>query len=212
VTLTLGVWLKLMAFDKSAHNKNDKPKTSNRYKNCFQQKIENSFAPLLPFGKQRNVIKGTLIVEKGEVCSKIFLIQDGIFRTYRETNEIEYTTGFSFKGDFDTSPFSFYYNLPATETIEALTDATILAFERENFWEATKNDALLQNGVYLLLAGYIEILENRLHQNRSMTCEERYLHLIETQPEEIKKISLGFIASFLGITKERLSRIRKKMP
>ncbi len=178
---------------------------------AFSEKIKSSFASLLPYGKEKNISKGTFIVEQGEVCTKIFLIQDGVFRTYRETNEMEYTTGFSFKGDFDTSPFSFYYELPATETIEAITDASIVVFERQDFWEATKNDPTLQNGVYLMLAGYIETLENRLHQNRSMTAEERYLQLLEEQPEEIKKISLGFIASFLGITKERLSRIRKKM-
>jgi CRP/FNR family transcriptional regulator, anaerobic regulatory protein len=178
---------------------------------AFSEKIKSSFGSLLPYGKLKKVVKGTFIVERGELCNKIFLIQEGIFRTYRETEETEYTTGFSFKGDFDTSPFAFWYELPATETIEAITEATVLVFEKQDFWEATKNDALLQNGVYLLLAGYIEILENRLHQNRSMTAEKRYLQLIETQPEEIKKISLGFIASFLGITKERLSRIRKKM-
>ncbi|MDX2248159.1 MAG: Crp/Fnr family transcriptional regulator [Bacteroidia bacterium] len=187
------------------------PKHQIDLKTAFSEKIKSSFASLLPYGKQKNVAKGTFIVEKGELCTKIFLIQDGIFRTFRETNEIEYTTGFSFKGDFDTSPFAFYYEIPATETIEAITDATIMVFERPDFWEATKNNPALQNGVYLLLAGYIEILESRLHENRSMTAEERYLQLIQTQPEEIKKVSLSFIASFLGITKERLSRIRKKM-
>ncbi len=187
------------------------PKHQIDIKTAFSEKIKSSFAPLLPYGKEKKISKGTFIVEQDKICTKIFLIQEGVFRTFRETNIIEYTTGFSFKGDFDTSPFSFYYELPATETIESITDGIVLVFERKDFWEATKNNASLQNGVYLMLAGYIEILENRLHQNRSMTAEERYLQLLEEQPEEIKKISLGFIASFLGITKERLSRIRRKM-
>jgi CRP/FNR family transcriptional regulator, anaerobic regulatory protein len=178
---------------------------------AFSEKIKSSFAPLFPYAKIRKVSKGTLIVEKDELCTKIFFIQDGIFRTFRETDDIEYTTGFSFRGDFDTSPFSFYHEVPATESIEAVTDSTILVFERQDFWEATKTNPALQNGVYLLLAAYIEILENRLHQNRSMTAEQRYWQLVQTQPEETKKIALGFIASFLGITKERLSRIRKKL-
>jgi CRP/FNR family transcriptional regulator, anaerobic regulatory protein len=187
------------------------PKHQIDIKTAFSEKIKSSFASLLPYGKQRNVIKGTFIVEKNELCTKIFLVQEGIFRTFREINDIEYTTGFSFKGDFDTSPFSFYYDLPATETIEAITNATILVFERQDFWETTENNPSLQRGVYLLLAGYIELLEDRLHQNRSMTAEERYLQLIKIQPEETKKISLGFIASFLGISKERLSRIRRNI-
>jgi CRP/FNR family transcriptional regulator, anaerobic regulatory protein len=188
------------------------PKHQIDIKTAFSEKINSSFASLLPYGKQRTVVKGTFIVEKDELCTKIFLVQDGVFRTFRESDQLEYTTGFSFKGDFDTSPFAFYYELPATETIEALTDATLLVFEKKDFWEATKSNLSLQNGIHLLLAGYIEILESRLHQNRCMTAEERYLQLIQTQPEEIKKVSLGFIASFLGISKERLSRIRKKMP
>jgi CRP/FNR family transcriptional regulator, anaerobic regulatory protein len=188
------------------------PKHQIDLKTAFSEKIQKSFAILLPFGKLKNLKKGTFIVEKGELCAKFFLIQEGIFRTFRETNEIEYTTGFSFKGDFDTSPFSFYYEVPATETIEAITDATVLVFDRQDFWEITKNNPILQKGIYLLLAGYIELLEDRLHQNRSMTAQERYLQLIEDQPQEVKKISLGFIASFLGITKERLSRIRRNMP
>lgn len=181
-------------------------------KTAFSEKIKSSFATLLPYGKQKNVSKGTYIVEKDEMCNKILFIVEGVFRTFRETNEIEFTSGFSFKGDFDTSPFSFYYELPSTETIEAITDSTVLVFERKDFWEATKRNPELQNGVYLLLAGYIEILESRLHQNRSLTAEKRYLQLIETQPNDIKKIPLHFIASFLGITKERLSRIRKNNP
>lgn len=187
------------------------PKHQIDIKTAFSEKIKSSFASILPYGKQKNISKGTLIIEKDEMCTKIFFIVDGIFRTFRESNQVEYTTGFSFKGDFDTSPFSFYYELPATETIEAITDATVLVIERNDFWEATKNNSALQNGVYLLLAGYIEILESRLHENRSMTAEQRYLQLLHSQPDDIKKISLGFIASFLGITKERLSRIRKKM-
>jgi CRP/FNR family transcriptional regulator, anaerobic regulatory protein len=188
------------------------PKHQIDIKTAFSEQIKSSFMTLMPYGKSRNISKGTFIIETGELCSKIFFIHEGIFRTYRETQELEYTTGFSFKGDFDTSPFSFYYEVPATETIEAITDSIVLVFEKQDFWEATKNDVTLQKGVYLLLAGYIEILENRLHQNRSMTAEERYLLLIDAQPVEIKKIPLHFIASFLGITKERLSRIRKKYP
>lgn len=187
------------------------PKHQIDIKTAFSEKIESSFASLLPYGKQRNISKGTFLIEKDEICTKIFLVQEGIFRTFRESNDTEYTTGFSFKGDFDTSPFSFYYELPATETIEAITDSTVIIIDKKDFWEITKNNASLQNGVYLLLAGYIEILENRLHQNRCMTAETRYLQLLEMQPIEIKKISLGYIASFLGITKERLSRIRKNM-
>lgn len=180
-------------------------------KTAFSAQIQSSFASLMPYGKPKNIKKGTFIVEENEQCQTFFFVQSGIFRTFRVTQDVEYTTGFSFKGDFDTSPFSFFYQTSATETIESITDAKIIEFERIDLLEASKNDTTLQNGINLLLAGYIEILENRLHQLRSKIAEERYLQLINAQPDDIKKIPLGYIASFLGISKERLSRIRKKL-
>jgi CRP/FNR family transcriptional regulator, anaerobic regulatory protein len=179
-------------------------------KTAFSEKLQSSFSALLPYAKPKVIAKGTLIVEQDEICTKIFLVQKGIFRTYRETQKKEFTTGFSFSGDFDTSPFSFFYELPATETIEALTTAEVLIIHKEDFWQVSKNNPELQNGVYLMLAAYVETLENRLHQNRSLTAEARYLQLIQDQPEDVKKIPLNYIASYLGITSERLSRIRKK--
>lgn len=186
------------------------PKHQIDVKTAFSEQIKSSFAPLLPYGKQKKISKGTLLIEKDLLCDKIFFIIDGIFRTFRECDDIEYTTGFSFKGDFDTSPFAFYYKFPATETIEALTNGMVLVFERKDIEHVTSKNLDLQNGVYLLLAGYIEILETRLHDNRSMTAEQRYWQLLDAQPDDINRISLGHIASYLGITKERLSRIRKK--
>ena len=105
-------------------------------KTAFAEKIQSSFAPLLPFGKQKKISKGTFLVEEGEMCTVFFLVQEGIFRTFREVNDKEYTTGFSFKGDFDTSPFAFYYEVPATETIEAITDATVMVFEKRDYFLA----------------------------------------------------------------------------
>jgi CRP/FNR family transcriptional regulator, anaerobic regulatory protein len=62
---------------------------------AFGEKIKSSFAPLLPFEKQRKIDKGSFIVESGEPCNKVFLIQEGVFRTYRQSDEIEYTTSFT---------------------------------------------------------------------------------------------------------------------
>ena len=178
---------------------------------AFSEQIQSSFASIMPLGKPKSIPKRTYIVEENELCKKIFFVQSGVFRTFRVTDDVEYTTGFSFSGDFDTSPFSFFYQTKATETIEAITDAKIIQFERKDLFEASKNDSALQNGINLLLAGYVEILETRLHQLRCKTAEERYLQLIAAQPNDIKKIPLGYIASFLGISKERLSRIRKNL-
>jgi CRP/FNR family transcriptional regulator, anaerobic regulatory protein len=180
--------------------------------NFDTSQLPEALLPLLSFARQRNIEKGNCMVEQGMPCTLFFLVLEGVFRTYRTSEDIDFVTGFTFKGDIDTSPYSLFNNLPSTETIEALTDAVVFIFPKEEFFEARNNNIPLQDFIINLLANYIETLETRLHQNRSMTAEERYLQLLKTQPEEIKKIPLGYIASYLGITKERLSRIRKKYP
>lgn len=179
--------------------------------NFNTQRLPDALQPLLSFARQRNIEKGKFLVEQGMPCNIFFLVLEGVFRTYRTSDDKDFVTGFTFKGDIDTSPYSLFNNLPSTETIEALTDAVVLIFPKEDFFAARNNNLPLQDFIINLLANYIETLETRLHQNRSMTAEERYLRLLQTQPEEIKKIPLSYVASYLGITKERLSRIRKKL-
>ncbi|MBY0479085.1 MAG: Crp/Fnr family transcriptional regulator [Chitinophagaceae bacterium] len=179
--------------------------------NFDTKQLPEALLPLLTFARQRNIEKGKYLVEQGLHCNLFFLVLEGVFRTYRTTDEQDFITGFTFKGDLDTNPYSLFNNIPSTETIEALTDAVVLIFPKEDLFEARNNNLPLQDFIITLLANYVETLETRLHQNRSMTAEQRYLQLLQTQPEEIKKIPLGYIASYLGITKERLSRIRKKL-
>ncbi|MNT86759.1 hypothetical protein D3C72_2270840 [compost metagenome] len=61
------------------------------------------------------------------------------------------------------------------------------------------------------MANYISILENRVIEVISLTAEQRYKQLLQQQSSVIENIPLSQIASFLGITQERLSRIRQKL-
>jgi CRP/FNR family transcriptional regulator, anaerobic regulatory protein len=179
---------------------------------AFSKEINTSFETLIPLGGTKKFKKGDFIVVEGHRCDGLYFIQSGIFRTYREANDIEYTTGFSFTGDFETSPFSLFYNTPCQESIQAITDSVVLYIRKIDALECAQKNPAVQNGYLLLMSAYIEILETRLHQHRSLTAEDRYILLRDQQPFEINKIPLSYIASFLGISKERLSRIRKKHP
>jgi CRP-like cAMP-binding protein len=179
---------------------------------AFSSEMNTSFEALLPYGEVKKFAKGDFIVLEGEQCDGLYFIQNGIFRTFRDDAKCEYTTGFSFIGDFETSPFSLFYNTPCQESIQAITDAVALYVSKKDALECAEKNPAVQRGYLLLMAAYIEILETRLHQHRSLTAEERYVLLREQQPIEVNKIPLYYIASFLGISKERLSRIRKKHP
>ena len=181
-------------------------------KTAFSEEINTSFEPLFAFGKIKQIMKDDFIIIEGEKCDGLYFIQSGIFRIFQESKDIEYTSGFSFTGDFETSPFSLFYNTPCLENTQAITDATVLFISRDDVLKCAETNPEISRGYLLLLSAHIEVLETRLLQHRSLTAEKRYLLLCTQQPTEINKIPLKFIASFLGISKERLSRIRKKHP
>lgn len=94
--------------------------------------------------------------------------------------------------------------------MEAVTNSEVLICEFEDF----KQEAGLQeyfNFVCNILQHYSVFLETQIPESLSLTAEERCHRLLLQQPAKIKLVPLSLIASYLGITLERLSRIRKKM-
>lgn len=161
-------------------------------------------------GKLQFIPKGKHVVFEEDEINFVFLVEQGVFRTYRWVGDKEVTIGFSFKGDIDTCPYAFINKTKSLDNIEALTDCKIVKVFRRDI------DCLLQKCpefsffMQLLLSHYIEILVQRNIALRIKDAETFYVELKERQPEECNKIPLQYIASYLGISKERLSRIRKK--
>ena len=74
-----------------------------------------------------------------------------------------------------------------------------------------KSNIQVSNFVRIIIEDYTAFLEDRLFALQYMSSMERYLHLIESNPEIFQRIPLTHIASYLGITRETLSRLRAKM-
>ncbi len=161
-------------------------------------------------GKMLVVAKGEAILFEGETVDYVFIIEEGCFRTHRWINDEDITIGFTFMGDIDTCPYAFINQLESTDTIEALTDGKVIRIHRREIENLQRVNPLFNNFVNSLLSNYIEVLIKRNIDLRTKSAEALYKELLERQPYEVARIPLMFIASYLGITKERLSRIRKK--
>lgn len=153
--------------------------------------------------------KRTCILEAGEICKKLYFLEEGFLRFYvlREGNEV---SKFFTKPPYCfTSQRSFTNNVPAEETIEVLKDSVV--------WEMHKTDAfdLLQ---YFNWSEFIRKLvqevqfftEQILEEIQNQTAEERYIRMIEENDTILIHAPLKDIASYLGIAPQSLSRIRKK--
>lgn len=164
---------------------------------------------LTSIGLILKIPKGKYILSGGDVVNHIFIIEKGCFRTFRWINDKEVTIGFSFEGDIDTCPYAFINQLKSTDYIEALTDSQVIKIPRSELHNLERQKPELNKFTQMLLSHYIEILIQRNIDLRIKSAEQLYQELHKRQPKEVAQIPLMYIASYLGITKERLSRIRK---
>jgi CRP-like cAMP-binding protein len=154
--------------------------------------------------------KGDYLLRAGEVCRYSYFIEKGLARKFYLKDGVEITTDFSFPDDILVSFRSYTLQQPGREYIQVLADSTVqqtdyLAFQRLK-WTHKK---LLE--IDLLLTEYYAMwLEERLYNLQFHTAAERYGQLLDTQPHLVQQVPLSYIASYLGITLETLSRIRAK--
>ena len=161
--------------------------------------------------KRKKVKKGTLLIQEGRYAYVAFFIINGISRSYLIRNEEETTLQFNFRYDIVFPLNSYNKNLRSDEYIQALTDLEYVKLDLSEF------DALKQtNPEFHLIESkinelYIFQLAKRLRNFQLLNAKERYVQLLESEPQIVKYCSLSHIASYLGIKLGSLSRIRKEL-
>lgn len=167
------------------------------------------FSIIQKIGKERYIKKGETIIRYNSHPSFFFYIKNGAFKTSFKRDDKTYILGFTLEGDIDCCPTSLVKGLANNFAIEAIVDSNVLICELKDFQKASssKKYSSITNNI---MANYIVILENRVIEILSLTAEQRYKKLLQQQHQLLKKVPLFHIAAYLGITQERLSRIRKK--
>jgi len=180
------------------------------FSNIPEKQSKAFFAIIQKIGKERFLKKGETIIRNGSHPTFFFYIVEGAFKTSITKNDKAWILGFTFRGDVDGCPASLWKGMANNFAIEALTDSTVLVCELKDFQNAcpAKTYYTITTNI---MSNYVSILENRVIEVISLTAQQRYKKLLLQQPHLLKKIPLTQIAAFLGITQERLSRIRKQM-
>lgn len=154
--------------------------------------------------------KGDFFLKKGQVVSSLFLIEEGLVRSYFVKDGREINSWFGFENIILGSVLSLFYNLPAMEHIQFLETSTVHYIGGKDLNELYKKYNDMNTIGRVMTEEYCKILEERVTSLQTETAEQRYNTLLRYQPDAVQRISLGHIASYLGITQETLSRIRKK--
>lgn len=163
---------------------------------------------------KRHVIgKKQIFLKLHEVENHISFIESGVVRLYipKEDPTKEITFGFSFKDQFVSAYDSFLTQTPSAYQLQALTKTTVLSITYADL-QAVYRKTQIGNLIGRLTAERLFLIKSKREQHLlNLTAEERYSKLFKERPELLKIIPLKYISSYIGITPQALSRIRKRL-
>jgi CRP-like cAMP-binding protein len=156
--------------------------------------------------------KGAYFIRSGQQCRYIALVENGCLRTFHiDVEGHEVTTDFSGPGSFCSSYYSFYTSDPSFEFIEAVVDSELLLLSYDSLQKLYADSfGINVFGRRILEKACIE-RDLRLKKITHLSAIERYQWFNEHYSEICNVATLGSIASFLGMKRETLSRVRSRM-
>lgn len=175
----------------------------------FQKKdialIEKYFEPVL-YPKNR------IVEEEGKVPFYLYYIVSGYLRLFHyNENGDEVTTHINCPPGFFTSYFNFINQTKSDENVECITDCELLRITKEDLDLLTAESDVMKDFSIRVFQQSITYNENRSRELATLTAEQRYVKLINNYPDILHNVPVQYIASFLGMKAESLSRIRRKL-
>lgn len=155
--------------------------------------------------------KGHILLRADKVESHIYFIKKGIARAFSTTPEQEITFWFGSEGDAVISMRSYVQQEKGYEDIELLEDCELYQIKTSELKAFFEQDIHIANWGRKFAEQELIKTEERLIARQIGTATERYQTLLQKQPELIKRVQLGHIASYLGISQVSLSRIRAQI-
>lgn len=160
----------------------------------------------------KEVSKNELLLQEGEICTDTFFVEKGLLRMYSlDRNGKEHIIQFAPEKWLISDRSSLYFNQKSSYYIDAVEDSKILLLNNDFFTKMLENFPHTAENNDLLLQKHIRNLQNRLNSLLADTAEERYMSFIKMYPDILLRAPQWMVASYLGITPESLSRVRKEL-
>lgn len=152
--------------------------------------------------------KGDFLVQEGERNSNFYIISKGIWRGHYLNDGVDVSVWFASEGEAIFSSWGYIENTPSLVSIEAMCDSELYGISKAKLESFYASSAELANFGRRLFEQQFLGLENWIISGGSPRAKERYLTLLEKNPELLQYVPLKHIASYLWITPQSLSRIR----
>jgi len=187
--------------------------TQSNFYQYYSQKgglTDEQFELLLPYVEFKEIPHNTYILNEGEVCHYTFFVERGLLQSFTlDEKGNEHIIQFAPENWILSDRSSLYFNEPSDYFIKAIEPSVVVYLKKEFGEEATRisnsfacfNDTSLQRNIHFQ--------QKRIHSLLAMSAKERYLAFIKLYPNLLLRVPQWMIASYLGITPESLSRVRK---
>ena len=166
---------------------------------------------LVSLFKVKDVLRKEFILNQGQICRKIYFVESGSLRAYNIDDEgKESTIMFAIKDWWITDMNCFINKKPASVSIQALEKCQLIEFDFHSLEKLYLDIPKFERFFRILFQNAYIREQQRAFHNISYTTEERFLRFVEKYPEISSKVTQKQIASYLGVTPEFLSSVKKK--
>ena len=185
----------------------------------FSQYLEEKFEvkeseiPLvLKLSKEKNVSSGSFLLKPGEICQHTFFVEKGLLRLYSlSENGKEHILQFASENWLLSDRDSVFFKEPSKFYIEAIEDSLLIPMDEDIFRKIAELSPDFREKNEILLQNHIRHLNQRINLLLSASAKTRYLEFIKLYPDLQLRVPQWMVASYLGITPESLSRVRRDL-
>ncbi|MEO0776672.1 MAG: Crp/Fnr family transcriptional regulator [Bacteroidota bacterium] len=181
------------------------------YVSSFVPLSEEEWQAQLAYLQLKTLQKHDFLIREGQICPAIYFINRGSFRTYHLIKGKEVTTNFFFAGGFIADYGSLVRQKVSNEYIQALETAELVSLAYEHLEDLYRRFYNYQKFGRLINERVLINMQRRQQEFLLYTPKERYLHLLQHRPKVVLRLPQIYVASYLGITPEYLSRLRREL-
>jgi CRP-like cAMP-binding protein len=164
------------------------------------------------FWTEKTLEKGEFLLRNGEICRYDSYIVSGILKAFciNSENGNEEILFLAIDHWWATDISSFSKQKASIYNIQAIEKTKLLQISQPSFQKMLEKTPALEKYFRIILEGYLGTLEKRIVFNHMLKAEQRYYDFLETYPDIVSRVPQYLIASYLGVSAEFISRIRKK--
>lgn len=155
--------------------------------------------------------KNAFFVKEGEICQYFCYIESGILQHSIMVSDEEKTSYLAMRNSVTSSLNSFLFRKPSRKGIKAISDCNLWVVDLETFKNLIDNNAAFHQFYYNLIEKQLCLIDDYRIDLLTLTPEERYAKLLQTEPKLLQEVPLHYLSSFLGISSRHMSRIRRNV-